>query len=310
MGAWWTRGAAVIGLAALSTLPCLAGARMPLPGGGTLSVEAVGLDLAADAGAGGTRALSWVLQDDAGIRTGVVPASSDAALDESPMLIADPRSGVPILIWSHGEAGARKLAWARFDTTGWIGVHDLTFGPVDDRYPAVGVSSAGAFLFYRSDAGRIFYAPLDLSTGRLFAAPRPLDVNRHKWRGLSSEGGTDVPVILDNCSKQNLDPCAGTGRYGGDTNSIPLPTANGGTDVPIVLSSASSAISSVGVAASPSCGTMVLALADPTDGSMMVVLFSATERASLVGRYLPAGNVSATDAAQVSTRFFLATTCR
>jgi hypothetical protein len=310
MGAWMKTGAIIIGLTALTALPCLAGARITAPGGGTLTVEAVGLDLAADAGREGTRALSWVLQDAAGIRTGVLPASSDAALDESPMLIADPRSGVPVLIWSHGEAGARKLAWARFETAGWVGVHDLTFGPADDRFPAVGVSSGGAFLFWRRDAGRVFYAPLDLSSGRLFAAPRHLAVSNHGWHGPSIEGGTDAPVILGTCTTTSLQPCLGSGRYPIDPGTVPPPTLDGGSDVPIVQGSATSAVTSVSVAADPSCATMVLALADPADGSTMVVAFSATERASLAARYRPAADASAADAARAATMFFLQKSCR
>jgi hypothetical protein len=189
-----------------------------------------------------SRTLVFTLETADGTRSGFVAPTVDAAFDESPVLALDRRSRRPVLIWSRHDGAAMKLAWSRFDGGLWSEARFLTFGPGDDRAPALGTSAAGSYLFWRGVGDSVLYAPLDLETGRFFAAPAALRIPEAA-RGprdggteapipaVQPDGGTDAPVTI--CSEP---PCP---RSNGSPGTPHRATArigtNGGTDAPIII---------------------------------------------------------------------------
>ncbi|HYV84500.1 MAG TPA: hypothetical protein VFB49_01180 [Patescibacteria group bacterium] len=305
--AWRRVAAAITVLTAASMAPCLAASSIPVPGGGSLTVEAVGLDRKTPSTDG--RSLSWTYTDAFGVRTGVVPSTSGDEPDVTPVLAADPRSGAPILIWSHWDGQAMKLTWSRFDSGSWSDPRPVTFGPGNDRSPAVGVSSAGAYLFFWRDNAKVFYAPLDLGTGRLFAAPRLLGPAILNGRDLRPNGGTDVPII-GVCGPKHNAPCVGPGLppvLPGKANQSP--GIEGGTDVPIVITSGPSISTSIGVASEPACSTMLVGVGRVGDAVQRIVGFDGGGRAWLVAR-IQADGVTPSEALAASASYYLGSTCR
>ena len=308
-GGAWIRAGAVFAALCITSLPlCLAVDARPVPGGGLVSIAALGLDRATPTV--DTRVLTWTYAAADGVRSGIVPSTSGPEPDVTPVLTADPRTGAPVLIWSHWNGQAMKLAWSRFDSGAWSEPREVTFGPGNDRSPAVGLSSAGAYLFFWRDSARVMYAPMDLGTGRLFAAPRPLTPAILKGRDFSPNGGTDVPILVGFCGPQYNAPCVSPG----DPPILPgmahqTPGIEGGSDVPIVGSGSESPASSISVASQPDCQTMLVGLARSADRTGRIVAFDGAGRAWMVARVVPVG-VSPASALAASTAHFLGSVCR
>jgi hypothetical protein len=305
----WIRVATMVAVVAVTSLaPCLAAPVLPVPGGGLLAVEAVGLDRTTPTA--DTRALTWIYSEASGVRTGLVPSTSGPEPDVTPVLAADPRSGAPVLIWSHWDGQAMKLAWSRFDSGAWSDSREVTFGPGNDRSPAVGISSAGAYLFFRRDNTKIFYVPIDLGTGRLFAAPRLLSPSILKGRDWKPNGGTDVPIIIGMCGPNHNAPCVNPGGPpvlpGGAHQT---PGIEGGTDVPIISISAPSPEGSISVASTPDCQTMLIGFAHGDGSVQRIIGFDGAGRAWLVGRVVVDG-VTPAEALAAATSHFLGSVCR
>jgi hypothetical protein len=286
---------------------CLSGEAVPVPGGGLITVEATGFDRTNPTS--DTRVLTWIETGAAGVRTGIVPSTSGPEPDVTPILAADPRTGAPVLIWSHWNGQAMKLSWSRFDSGAWSGPRDVTFGPGNDRAPAVGVSAAGAYVFFWRDNARVMYAPVDLGTGRLFAAPRPLTPAVLKGRDVTPNGGTDVP-ILGICGPNHNAPCINPGQPPVLPGMVHgTPGTEGGTDVPIVFSASESPSTLISVASLPDCQTMLVGLARSVDATQRIVAFDGSGRAWLVARVIPDG-VSPAEALAAATSHFLGSACR
>jgi hypothetical protein len=299
---------AVAAAAVVSLVPCLAASVLPVPGGGLLAVEAVGLDRKTPTA--DTRELAWTYTEASGVRTGLVPSTSGPEPDATPVLAADPRTGAPVLIWSHWDGQAMKLAWSLFDSGSWSAPRDVTFGPGNDSSPAVGISSAGAYLFFWRDNARVLYAPIDLGTGRLFAAPRLLRPSVLKGRDWKPNGGTDVPIIIGVCGSNDNAPCVNPGGppvLPGRAKQTP--GTNGGTDVPIISTPSPSPETSISVASEPACQTMLVGLGRSHDAMQRIIGFDGAGRAWLVGRVVADG-VTPAEALAASTSHFLESLCR
>jgi hypothetical protein len=305
----WIRAGAVFAALCVASLPlCLAGDARPVPGGGLISVDALGLDRTTPTP--DTRVLTWTYAAADGVRSGIVPSTSGPEPDVTPVLATDPRTGAPVLIWSHWNGQAMKLAWSRFDSGAWSDPRDVTFGPGDDRAPAVGLSSAGAYLFFWRDNSRVMHAPIDLGTGRLFAAPRPLTPAVLKGRDFTPNGGSDVPILVGTCGPQHVAPCVGSGTppvLPGMAHQTP--GIEGGSDVPIVIVGSESPASSISVASQPDCQTLVVGLARSSDRTQRIVAFDGAGRARMIARVVPDG-VSPAAALAASTAHFLGSVCR
>ena len=306
--AWIRAGAIFAALSIASLTHGQAGDARPVPGGGLVSVAALGLDRTAPTE--DTRVLTWTLATADGVRSGIVPSTSGPEPDVTPILTADPRTGAPVLIWSHWNGQAMKLAWSRFDSGAWSNPRDVTFGPGNDLAPAVGLSSAGGYLFFWRDSSRVMYAPIDLGTGRLFAAPRPLTPAVLKGRDVTPNGGTDVPILIGICGPQYNAPCVGPGAppvLPGIAHQTP--GIEGGSDVPVVGSGSQSPATSISVASQPDCQTMLVGLGRGADPTLRIVAFDGAGRAWMVARVIPDG-VSPAAALAASTAHFLGSACR
>ena len=229
--------------------------------------------------------LGYSLMDAAGTHLGLVPTTADAARDTGPCLTLD-ETGSAVLVWSRFDGSFRKIAYARFAGGAWTNVHYLTFGPGNDDEPRIGTSLAGSYLFFYGQPDTYRFAPLDLVTGRLFAAPKTLDlggaggnVAPQRTPGwFSIQGATDVPVT----GVKGADPRTGGVR----------PIIQGAVDVPVTGSKTHGAIWAVG--SGGDCRGIVLVI--PGSGLKTALVFRfANGRTSLLQRVdLPA---------QVSQRF-------
>lgn len=245
-----------------------------------------------------------------------------------PLVVTDPSTGGSIALYTRSDGTSLKIAWARLEGGAWRDAHDVTFGAGDDLSPVVGTSLIGTTLFWRTDAGRVFYAPFDVASGRLFAVPRPLEVRRAAAapapatglsapttpsapsHGVGIEGGTDIPVILRNCSATVGPPCIGPGGV------TPLPTGGGllapegGSDVPVVLSTPSTAVGPLAVASSSACAHEPVAIVSRDGASFVVVDFTGSPRPLVLGRYAPDHGVRLSDALTAADAYFLRSLCR
>jgi len=324
---WWV-GAAALGLLLAATAPADAATSVRTAGGAVLTVEEVGGPARAGSATRRTpRALAFTWEDATSgwSRTGLVAPTVDAAFDESPVLAIDPRSGSPILIWSRHDGAAMKLAWARFEAGAWVETRFLTFGPGNDRAPAVGTSIAGSYLFWRGEDNRVLHAPLDLGTGRLFASPRalpiagpgagdrvPRDSGAH-WNQLTPQGGTDAPIIIP----RDPPPINTTG--GTDAPIIiprdpPPISPSGGTDAPVVHGSSSGSGSSSSQAlvvfSDPSCATQILLIGSTHGHVLLAVEFAGAGRVSPLGRFVIHPEIAREDAVSAAGSRYLDAACR
>ena len=225
--------------------------------------------------------LGYSLMDAAGTHLGLVPTTADAARDAEPTLTLD-ESGSAVLVWSRFDGSFRKIAYARFAGGAWTNVHYLTFGPGNNYEPRIGTSLAGSFLFYYGQPDTYQYAPLDLVTGRLFAAPKTLDLGsagrdvatQRTPGGFSIQGATDVPVTGVKGAEQ---------RTGGGGL---RPIIQGAVDVPVTGNRTHAVIWAVG--SGGDCRGIVLLIPAPGLESALVFRF-ANGRTGLLHRVdLPA----------------------
>jgi hypothetical protein len=226
-----------------------------------------------------------------------------AARAPEQVLFSAPSSGASILIWTHFDGVERKLAWSRMVNGHWSAPRIMTFGPGDDRTPAVGISSAGSFLYWTDGRGRVFYAPFDPETGRLFAVPRPLPAASPVRPGPAPEGGSDVPVILGVCESPEDVPCVG----GGSTPPAPIngpnvPQPEGGSDVPITLCNGGSCTTGLTVTSDPDCPTQVLTVA--LDGQASSYRIDGSGRVKLLGRFVLADGVDEGAASAAASTYY------
>lgn len=163
--------------------------------------------------------------------TGVVALATPVTLD--------PVSGRQVAVWSQFDGVSNKIAYARLENGIWTDFHYLTFGRGHHIAPRIGISRDGAFLFWVVDGRRYVYAPVDLSSGRLHAAPRriPLEASGihllggGSGKGTATEGGSDVPVVTEECPPEEPD-CDPLVSARDDPRHRIL--TEGGSDVPVV----------------------------------------------------------------------------
>ncbi len=166
-----------------------------------------------------------------GTSTGVVALATPVTLD--------PASGRQVAVWSQFDGVSNKIAYARLENHVWRDFHYLTFGRGQHTAPRIGVTRDGAFLFWITDGRRYVYAPVDLANGRLHAAPRrvPLEtgglhlVTGGSGKATGAEGGSDVPVVTEECPPHNPD-CELQPPVSNDPRR--QVTTDGGSDVPVV----------------------------------------------------------------------------
>ncbi len=276
-------GLAVAALALLATgRPALASARsVVLPDGSSLKVWEPSVK-SKTGQAQASRVLNYSVTDASGTRLGVVPPTADAALDTAPYLSMD-ATGSAVLVWSRSDGLFRKIAYTRFSSGAWTDFHYLTFGPGDDDLPRIGTGSTGSFLFYLRPPDKYQYAPVDLIAGRLFAAPRAIDLGSARRdieapRRLGSAVGraatVDIPVV---------NRSAGAGQ---SVSGLLQPTPQGGTvDIPVVNGKNKSANWDVG--SSGDCSRMVLVIPSYDLTQAFVFRFASGSTAVLEAVLLP-----------------------
>lgn len=115
-----------------------------------------------------------VVPPDGETLTGIIAPTEDTAQDSAPRLALDPVSRKPVVVWTRDDGSSLQIAYARFEAGAWGDFHYLTFARSNDTMPRVGASLYGSFLFYIEDWQHYMYAPLDLSRGLLYAAPRAI----------------------------------------------------------------------------------------------------------------------------------------
>jgi len=178
--------------------------------------------------------------------------SAGVAAQVTPVIL-DPSSGRQIAVWSVSDGISNKIAYARLENGIFTDFHYLTFGRGHHTEPRVAVTRDGAFLFWIADGKRYLYAPIDLANGRLHASPRRVPLEKSgiqltsiggAGRSTGTEGGSDVPVVTEECPPNEPD-CAlltspdgntrrrlkmnESGGYAGNTSGT-----DGGSDVPVV----------------------------------------------------------------------------
>jgi hypothetical protein len=145
--------------------------------------------------------LGYSVTNVSGMHLGTVSVTADAGRDEAPFLAVD-ETGAAVLVWSRFDGSYRKIAYARFSGGSWTNAHDLTYGPGNDDQPRLGVTEIGSFLFFVRQPDRYEYAPIDLVAGRLFAAPRLLNLGSARREieplrapgSISMQGAVDAPI--------------------------------------------------------------------------------------------------------------------
>jgi hypothetical protein len=208
-------------------------------------------------GGGESWSIDYCLRDADGSTLGIVPFTDDAAPDSAPYLAVD-AAGSPVVVWSRFDGSNMKIAYARLSEGAWSGFHFLTFGPGDDVEPRIGTGAAGSYLFFLVRPDKYLYAPLDLSSGRLFAPPRLLnlgsarrDIGSRRLPRDTTYGGVDAPVVTGRGGTARLEVAT-------DKQSLFRPgglTPQGGVDVPVV-----SGAKAWGVASNEDCLNIILVI--------------------------------------------------
>jgi hypothetical protein len=163
-----------------------------------------------------------VVYADGEARTGVIAPTGDLAQDSGPRLALDPVTRKPVVVWTRDDGTSLQIAYTRYEGADWGDFHYLTFARSNETQPRLGDSVYGSFLFFVEDWQRYMYAPVDLSHGRLYAAPRSISQKTLQQRTEESTSGSSFLAAsrLDAAS-MIYDP--------GDA------TIQGGQDVPIVV---------------------------------------------------------------------------
>jgi len=210
----WSVGL-IVPLALSLCAPALAANSVTAPDGTTIRVWQ-SVSLAAQDGPPAHRMLAYSITGPSGTTVGTIDASGFPAAGDEAALAFDPATGNPVVVWSRYDGVALRIAYARLERGGWTDVHDLTFGTGDATQPRIGAGRSGAWLFWFADGTRYVYAPFDLSSGRLFAAPRPL------FKEHAPKTGTPTLIAPDSDGQA-------VSASGGD------PSTCGGLDCPVVL---------------------------------------------------------------------------
>jgi hypothetical protein len=262
-------GAAGLACLLAASVPAMAASSVTI-GGTVLTVWEQAAPPAVEGAVSPGLEIVYSVSDATGIRFGTIAPTGDAALDSSPFLAVDPSSRIPVAVWSRFDGVTWKIAYARFEYGDWTDVHYLTFGRKNDTLPRLGVSLTGAYLFWVSDA-RYTYAPIDLSKGRLFAAPKAItvgDLRRSQGTSLrlddalTVDGSSDVPVVVGKGKGDVSDPILHLA--GGET-------VQGSSDVPVVIPTKASLW---GVGSRDDCRHLVLVIPHRSLRSAFVVRFA------------------------------------
>jgi hypothetical protein len=252
----------------LAASPAVAATSVEMSGGAILSVWEHG------------HALLYSVESAGAIRVGRVPRTGDRARDAFPSLALDPTTGKPVLLWSRSDGAALKIAYARFEQGSWKNIHALSFGRGDDILPLAGSSMNGSYLFFASvGAAQYMYAPLDLSRGRLFAAPRPLLAGLQTtgaggvtplggFGNPRPDGGTDVPVVIGACDPRRAGSC--TGGMPGWGTLPPMPVGERAQGITLVIEPFTALWS---VAASHECSRLAVVIPDATLRAVTIIAF-------------------------------------
>ena len=305
-------------LLAAIALPAHAATSLRTADGTTITVEESAGPLRLRTPEHETRALIYTVEGAGPTRSRWVSLTADAARDESPVIALDPRSGSPILVWSRFDGSSMKLAWARFERGAWRQTRFITFGQGDDRTPAVGTSLAGSFLFW-TQGDAVLYAPVDLGTGRLFAAPRPVAAPGVIGGGIGSDGTTDAPIVLSSCNQNPTGLCPAT--PGTPTppalprifNPRP-PSTEGGTDAPVTIPAPPGTPTAGGpgltAVSDPGCSTQVLVLGASGGRHFQIVGFDGSGNVTRTARVALTPEVDLRDAPTAAGAHYLEDLCQ
>lgn len=244
---------------------------------------------------------------DRGRSAGHRPVRATQGPEIAPIVVTDPGTGAVVKIWSRNDGFTAKLAWARLIDGVWGPAHDLTFGLGIDRDPAVGLTASGSWLFWRNELGQVFYAPVELASGRLLGVPSGLPTVRGVRSGsrFGTEGGLDTPVILVPCPDNPSLSCPIIRNPGTPTNPggpISPPIMEGGMDVPIAPGGTGTGL---GVASGTHCDRQIVTIAQPAGDSLMVVEVDGAGR--VAGRTMVTLEQGVTQ--QQAGQFFLLASC-
>jgi hypothetical protein len=312
---WWM--ALAISLVAAGQASLLAATSVRTADGALLSVHEVRPGNNGDA----ARALAFTLENGSRTRSGYIGRTMDRAIDQSPSLSLDPRSGNPVLVWSRSDGISLKVAYARFERGSWRDIRILTFGPSDDLLPRIESSRDGSFLYWSDAIGNAFYAPVDTATGRFFAAPRELPAPTvpspsdnalagGAGGGFVADGGHDVPVIIGRCDGTKTDPCVDGQGSLGSGNPPPSPPSTDASDIPIIWGMVTPpATPGTATASNPECDTQVVAVASSTSSTIVVLRIQPSGEAIRVATLKVAPGVLTSDAAAAAAAFYLHAAC-
>jgi len=235
------------------------------------------------------------------------------AQEEAPLLLTDPTTGASVRIWSRNDGFTTKIAWARNDGAGWGPSHDLTFGLGVDRAPSVAITSAGAWLFWRDDRGGIFYAPLEIGSGRLLGVPSPLSTTIGlPGGGPRPEGSGDIPVTIGNCEPTDATCILARQRTGGNPGQ-PNPTTpptigqDGASDIPVTIATASSSTTGLISASGPTCESTIVSIAQ--GGKLLVSELDGAGRVRRQHTLAIGAGVKTEDAGAGAGTFYLKQAC-
>lgn len=215
-------GSIVAGLLLAASAPAHATSTLTTPDGAVHTVWEVRTRFRLDGDRPGQWHLAYsVALPEGETLTGIIAPTGDTAQDSAPRLALDPATRKAIVAWTRDDGTSLQIAYARFEAGGWGDFHYLTFGRSDKRLPRIGISLYGSFLFYVEDGQNYMYAPVDLSRGSLYAAPRA--ISQGALQRTDDGSSTTSSVYLGASSST-----AGTRlREPGDG------TTQGGQDVPI-----------------------------------------------------------------------------
>jgi hypothetical protein len=205
-----------------------------------------------------------------------MPVSTDGWTGSAASFVAkviqDPASGQSIAVWSATDGQYSKIVYSRLVDGIWSDFHYVTFGRGNDTHPRIALTQDGAILFWISSGQRYMYAPIDLSAGRLYAVPRHIPLRTAGLQTLSGggtkqDGGTDVPIIVEDCPEGQED-CVPLEPTPDPANRFQI-LSEGGTDVPIIAD-----VSLLwSVTGRSDCSLLIMTLPESLSGAYHVVRF-------------------------------------
>jgi len=261
----WVACLSAIPVAVLQAAPPGAGLMaesLTLPSGTVLRVWEVRARYMKDSGAESSWYLAYDVTDGTGSTSGLVGGTEDAAPDRTPRLILEPRSRTVALVWSRWDGVYQKIAYSRFESGAWTGMHYLSFGPGDDIEPRLARARNDAFVFWLSES-KYIAAPLEISTGRLLAVPKPMPM-RGAWTPALREDDRGVPnnaIVPPNGRSSPATP-------GGRLRDPGTGTVDGVADGPVHPNGHKASV--WGVGSSGNCARMAVAAPD-SEGSHLLI---------------------------------------